>query len=70
MTDDQIVGLLIGLLFAGQHTSSITSAWTALFLMHNDECMRQVLKEQDDVVDSTVTLDADMVSHMKYLQSL
>lgn len=29
-TDDQIVGLLIALLFAGQHTSSITSTWTSL----------------------------------------
>ena len=29
-TDDQIVGLLIALLFAGQHTSSITSTWTTL----------------------------------------
>lgn len=29
-TDSQIVGLLIALLFAGQHTSSITSTWTTL----------------------------------------
>jgi sterol 14-demethylase len=27
LTDDQIVGLLIALLFAGQHTSSISPAW-------------------------------------------
>ena len=29
-TDDQITGLLIGTLFAGQHTSSISSTWTVL----------------------------------------
>ena len=29
-TDDQVTGLLIALLFAGQHTSSITSTWSTL----------------------------------------
>jgi hypothetical protein len=28
LTEDEITGLLIAVLFAGQHTSSITSAWT------------------------------------------
>ena len=32
LTDDETVGLLIALLFAGQHTSSITSTWTAMCL--------------------------------------
>lgn len=27
-TDDEIAGLLIAILFAGQHTSSVTSSWT------------------------------------------
>ena len=42
LTDDQITGMLIAVLFAGQHTSSITSTWTGLFLMSNrgwwDKC--------------------------------
>lgn len=29
--DKEIVGMLIALLFGGQHTTSITSTWTALF---------------------------------------
>lgn len=32
LSDDETVGLLIALLFAGQHTSSITSTWTAICL--------------------------------------
>lgn len=32
LTEDEIVGLLIALLFAGQHTSSITSTWTTMCL--------------------------------------
>jgi sterol 14-demethylase len=44
-TDDQIVGLLIALLFAGQHTSSITSTWTALFLAHDPALYKRAQKE-------------------------
>jgi hypothetical protein len=34
-TPGQITGLMVALLFAGQHTSSITSTWTVLHLLHN-----------------------------------
>ena len=32
LTDSEITGLLIGLLMAGQHTSSSTSSWIGFFL--------------------------------------
>lgn len=32
MTDDEIAGMLIGLLMAGQHTSSTTSSWLGFYL--------------------------------------
>lgn len=32
MTDEEICGLLIASLFAGQHTSSITTSWTGLYM--------------------------------------
>ena len=32
LTDSEVVGMLIGLLLAGQHTSSTTSAWLGFFL--------------------------------------
>jgi sterol 14alpha-demethylase len=37
LSDDEIVGLLIALLFAGQHTSSISSTWysTLAEIQHN-----------------------------------
>ena len=43
LSDDEIVGLLIALLFAGQHTSSITSTWTAMFLLFNPTCLEKVI---------------------------
>ena len=33
----QITGLMIALLFAGQHTSSITSSWTGLLMLSNPQ---------------------------------
>jgi len=35
MTEEEITGLLIAVLFAGQHTSSITSSWTGYFMIHS-----------------------------------
>lgn len=33
LTDDEITGMIIATLFAGQHTSSIVSTWSTLFLV-------------------------------------
>jgi len=33
----EVTGLMIALLFAGQHTSSVTSTWTGLYILHNKE---------------------------------
>ena len=32
LSEEEITGMLIAVLFAGQHTSSITSTWTTLEL--------------------------------------
>ncbi len=72
LTDDQIVGLLIALLFAGQHTSSITSTWTSMFLAHNKDCLKKVLDEQQALLgadNANKTLDFDTVNKMDYLQN-
>lgn len=70
LSDEEIVGLLIALLFAGQHTSSISSTWTTMFLAHNNECMQKVMKEQAAVLGSmNEPLTADSVAKMDYLQN-
>lgn len=46
ITDEQVTGLLIALLFAGQHTSCITSTWTSLFILNNPDVARRVVEEQ------------------------
>ncbi|PNH01769.1 Obtusifoliol 14-alpha demethylase [Tetrabaena socialis] len=37
LTEEEITGLLIAVLFAGQHTSSITTAWTGIFMVANKD---------------------------------
>lgn len=50
LTDDEISGILLATLFAGQHTSSITSSWTALELIHRKEWHGRVMDEQKEVM--------------------
>jgi sterol 14-demethylase len=45
VSDDEIVGMLIGFLLAGQHTSSTTSAWLGFFLARNKELQDQAYGE-------------------------
>lgn len=68
-TDDQIVGMLIALLFAGQHTSSITSTWTTLFLVHNPEILERVVAEVDSVVKPGEPLTFEHVQKMDLLHN-
>lgn len=37
LTEEEVAGLMIALLFAGQHTSSVTGSWTGLHLLNNPE---------------------------------
>lgn len=70
LTDEEVVGLLIALLFAGQHTSSITSTWTMMFLLHNQRCLNETMKEQRAILGDDVfsaNLDFDSVGKMEYL---
>jgi len=60
--DNQIVGLLLAALFAGQHTSSITSTWTGLHLAKEKKTLLgPLLEEQNRVLskyNNQLTLDA------------
>jgi sterol 14-demethylase len=51
ITEEEVTGLLIALLFAGQHTSSTTSSWTMLFLLQpqNHEILKRVQQEQSGI---------------------
>jgi len=50
LTDSEITGLLVAALFAGMHTSTITSSWTGLFLTTNPAAWDACVAEQRDVI--------------------
>ncbi|KAG8138895.1 putative Lanosterol 14-alpha demethylase-like protein [Naja naja] len=51
LTDDEIAGMLIGLLLAGQHTSSTTSTWLGFFLAREKSIQQQCYEEQKNLKD-------------------
>lgn len=59
LTDDAITGLMIALLFAGQHTSSITSTWAVLHMLHQPDILKRVMAEQDSVLGPSGELTWD-----------
>lgn len=70
LTEQEIAGLMIALLFAGQHTSSITSSWTGLQLLRpeNAKHLAAVLAEQDAIMaEYGDHLDYDVLERMSRL---
>ena len=67
LTNDQVLGMLIAVLFAGQHTSSITSTWTGLLSIANKERVmpvleqeqKQILKKHGNKIDFDILAEMD-----------
>lgn len=49
LNDNEIAGMLIGLLLAGQHTSSTTSAWMGFFMAKDKALQERCYAEQKAV---------------------
>ncbi|KAG2389056.1 hypothetical protein C9374_014456 [Naegleria lovaniensis] len=69
LTDVHRIGILIAGLFAGQHTSSITSSWTLMNVIANKKVLEKVRKEQTEIMGSDKVLDYDKVMKMDYLEA-
>ena len=68
-TDDyEVIGLLIGLLLAGQHTSNVTGSWTGYYLLSNPDYLKRVLDEQADILQGRAPTLKDLKS-MKVLEN-
>ncbi|XP_030547580.1 obtusifoliol 14-alpha demethylase [Rhodamnia argentea] len=67
-TESEVTGLLIAALFAGQHTSSITSIWTGAYLLTNKKCLSAVFDEQKHLMEKHGNnVDHDVLSEMDVL---
>ena len=68
-TDDQITGLLIALLFAGQHTSSVTSTWTTLLMCTRPDVLQRVTAEVDAVLGKGDALAFDHLNEFETMHN-
>ena len=64
LTDDEIVGMLIALMIAGQHTSKVTGTWMGFFMLDNKELLKRAVDEQKEVLGDK-TLDLAILKQMK-----
>src|SRR5690606_15201155 len=49
LSEHEITGLLLAGIFAGHHTSSVTTAWTVLELLQNPAHLQRAIEEVDRV---------------------
>lgn len=47
LTEDEITGLLLAGMFAGHHTSSVTTAWTMIELLRSPAMLQRAIAEVD-----------------------
>eukprot|EP00731_Ephydatia_muelleri_P008297 Em0004g635a len=70
VSNNEIIGMLIGFLLAGQHTSSTTSAWLGFFLARDKKLQDKAFAEQVDVCGGgeTTPVNYEQVKDMTLLE--
>jgi sterol 14-demethylase len=71
-TEEEVAGLLIALLFAGQHTSCISGTWTSLLIDNDPVVYAKMMEEQERVLGTKgrdAKLDFDRLQQMEYLHN-
>ena len=59
LSDDEITGILLTVLFAGQHTSAVLATWTGLELMRVPEYVARVRDETQAIYADTGTMSLE-----------
>jgi sterol 14alpha-demethylase len=67
LTNDNITGLLLTLIFAGQHTSAVLAAWTGIELLRHPDYLQRVRTEQKSILGERREVDFDGLREMVLL---
>ena len=59
LSDDEVTGILLTVLFAGQHTSAVLSTWTLLEMLRAPSYLAQVRDEMQDVYRDSGTMNLE-----------
>lgn len=65
--DDEITGLLLTLIFAGQHTSAVLAAWTGILLLAHPQYLPAILDEQQEIAGAGGEMTLGMLRSMAVL---
>jgi sterol 14alpha-demethylase len=68
LRDEEITGLLLTLIFAGQHTSAVLAAWTGVLLLEHLEFLPAILEEQEEVFGSDAGMSLDRLRRLPLLE--
>ena len=68
LTDDEITGLLLTVIFAGQHTSAVLATWTGVLLLQNQQFLPAILREQKEVLNGTRNITLDALRKLNHLE--
>ena len=68
LTEDEMTGLLLAIMFAGHHTSGVTFAWTGILLNQNPQWIERLRAEQDRVLGDRTDLTLDDLRAMTELE--
>jgi sterol 14-demethylase len=68
LSDDNITGMLLTLIFAGQHTSAVQAAWAGVELLRHPRHLEAVRKEQEKVMGGRRELTLDSLREMTVLE--
>jgi sterol 14-demethylase len=68
LTDDNITGMLLSLIFAGQHTSAVLAAWTGIELLRHPWYCGAVLEEQQQLVGRDSEVSFERLREMERLE--
>lgn len=70
-TDDEITGLLLAALFAGQHTSAISSTWMGYLILSHPHIIPKLMAEQKEALAATGgQLNFESLSKMELLHAV
>ncbi|MEO6953932.1 MAG: cytochrome P450 [Polyangia bacterium] len=70
LTSDEITGMLLAGMFAGHHTSSVTTAWALIELIQNPESMKRVKAEIDTVFGGGKPVSHALIRELSFTENV
>ena len=69
LSEDEITGLLLAGMFAGHHTSSVTTAWTMIELLRNPQSLQRAIAEVDRVFASGRAVNHAALRELTFIEN-